>query len=77
MNNVTFNRVNAKVKNDTIIISKQTVDNKTIEGIGFLQNDTYYGLHGAITLKYKITYNETGDVNDFGFVIGQPAKLHK
>ncbi|MCC6185677.1 MAG: calcium-binding EGF-like domain-containing protein [Chitinophagaceae bacterium] len=77
MNNATFGRVNATVKNDTITIPLQTIDNKKIEGIGFLQNDTYYGLHGAITLRYKITYLESGNVNDFGFVIGQPAALHK
>jgi hypothetical protein len=34
-------------------------------------------LHGALTLKYKVTYLESGNVNDFGFVIGQPADLHK
>jgi hypothetical protein len=77
MNNSTFGRINAIVKGDTLRIPQQTVDNKKIEGIGFLKNDTYYGLHGALTLKYKVTYLESGDVNDFGFVIGQPADLHK
>lgn len=77
LNNSLSSRVNAVVKGDTIIISEQTIDNKKVQGIGYLKNDTFYGLHGSLTLKYKVTYLENGNVNDFGFVIGQPASWHK
>jgi hypothetical protein len=77
LNNSIDGRVNAVVKGDTLIINEQTIDNKKVQGIGFLQNDTYYGLHGALVLKYKITYLNNGNVNDFGFVIGQASKWHK
>lgn len=76
-NNSIDGRINAVVKGDTIIISEQTVDNKKIQGVGYLANDTYYGLHGSLVLKYKITYLNSGNVNDFGFVLGYPAQLHK
>jgi hypothetical protein len=77
LNNSVNGRVNATVKGDTLIIPQQVIDGKTVEGTGFLQNDSYYGVHGALTLKYRITYNDVGDVNDFGFVIGQASQWHK
>ncbi|MBL7711012.1 MAG: calcium-binding EGF-like domain-containing protein [Chitinophagaceae bacterium] len=77
LNNSTFGRVNATLKGDTIIIPEQTIDNKRVLGIGYLKNDTYYGLHGALTLRYKVTYLNTGDENDFGYVIGTPSSWHK
>lgn len=77
MNNATFGRVNAIVKGDTLIIPEQTIDNKKIVGLGYLKNDTYYGLHGALKLKYKVTYLSNGNVNDFGYVLGTAADWHK
>jgi len=77
MNNATFGRVNATLRGDTLIIPEQTIDNKKIEGIGYLDNGTFYGLHGSLSLKYRVTYLNNGDVNDFGFVIGVPAEWHK
>ncbi len=77
LNNATFDRVNAKVSGDTINIYEQTINNIKIVGQGYLKNDTYYGLHGAMVLRYKVIYLSTGDENDFGYVIGAPADLHK
>lgn len=77
LNNSIFGRVNAKVQGDTITIPEQTIDNKKVQGKGFLKNDTYYGLHGSLTMKYKITYLADGNENDFGFVIGDPSAWHK
>lgn len=76
LNNTFASSVNATVKSDTIIIPQQTIDGKTVEGIGFLQNDAFYGLHGVLTMRYRVTYNNTS-VSDFGFVIGQPSMWHK
>lgn len=77
LNNNTFKRVNAIVSGDTLKITEQTIDNVKIVGQGILNNDTYYGLHGAMTLRYKLTYLNSGEENDFGYVIGKPAILHK
>lgn len=77
LNNSAFNRVNATVKGDTITIPEQTINNMKIQGIGYLKNDTFYGLHGALTLRYKVTYLANGNVDDFGLVIGQPSMWHK
>lgn len=77
MNNSAFARVNAILNGDTITIPEQTIDNKKIVGQGYLKNDTYYGLHGALTLRYKIVHLESKNEDDFGFVIGSPAQLHK
>jgi len=77
MNNTVNGRVDATVKGDTIYIPTQTIDNKTVEGIGYLHDDTYYGVHGALTLRYRITYNDTKSVSDFGFIIGEPSEWHK
>lgn len=77
MNNTINGRVNATVKGDTIYIPTQTIDGKTIEGIGQLKNDTYYGEHGALTMRYRITFNDTKAVSDYGFVIGDPSEWHK
>ena len=77
LNNATFGRVNAFLKGDTILIPEQTIDNKKVEGIGYLSNDAFYGLHGTLSLRYKVTYLVNGNVNDFGLVIGTPATLHK
>ena len=77
LNNATFGRVNAYVLKDTIIIPEQTIDNKKVEGKGYISNDIFYGLHGTLSLKYKVTYLSNGNVNDFGFVIGTPSTWHK
>lgn len=77
MNNAIASRVNATVTGDTIRIEEQTIDNVKIVGYGYLKNDTYYGLHGSLTMKYRITYLNNGNVNDFGFVIGDVSAWHK
>lgn len=77
LNNNTFDRVNARVSGDTITISEQTINNIKVVGQGYLKNDTYYGLHGALVLRYKVIYLKSGDENDFGYVIGTAANLHK
>jgi hypothetical protein len=83
LNNSTFARVNARVDNDTIRIHQQTIDDKIVEGIGYLQKeDQFYGEHASLMLKYKISYLKPGSStvdreNDYGFVIGQPAKLYR
>ncbi len=77
LNNNTFDRVNARVSGDTINIPEQTINDMKIVGQGYLKNDTYYGLHGSMILRYKVIYTRTGDENDFGYVIGLPAELHK
>lgn len=75
--NILYAAICMALKGDTIIIPEQTIDNKRVLGIGYLKNDTYYGLHGALTLRYKVTYLNTGDENDFGYVIGTPSSWHK
>jgi hypothetical protein len=77
MNNTINGRVNATVQGDTIYIPTQTIDGKTIEGIGVLHNDTYYGEHGALTLRYRIFYNDTKSESDYGYIIGEPSEWHK
>lgn len=77
LNNSFSSPVNATLKGDTLIIPEQTIDNKTVVGIGFLYNDDFYGEHGKFVLRYKVTYNDVKDENDFGYVIGQPSEWHK
>lgn len=61
--------VKAKVKGDTIYIPIQDVqhgeDTKTIEGKGYIAPQEYYGLHGTLIFRYKVTSSD-GSFNNFG-----------
>jgi hypothetical protein len=73
LNNSTFGMVNATVKGDTITIPEQNIDKKKVQGIGYLTKETFYGAHETLILKYKVTNTVSGDVDDFGFVVGNPS----
>ncbi|GAA4456067.1 calcium-binding EGF-like domain-containing protein [Rurimicrobium arvi] len=77
LNNSTFGLVNAVVKGDTITIPEQNIDNKKVQGIGYLTKETFYGNHETLILKYKITNMNNGDVDDFGFVVGTPSTWYR
>jgi len=61
--------VDAKVKGDTIYISRQTVkvgeDEKVIEGKGYAVPEAFYGLHGKLVISYRVTSSD-GSINEFG-----------
>ncbi len=70
--------VNAFVRNgDTLTIGLQTIDKYSIVGEGWIQDEKYYGDNGQIILRYKITNNETGEIDDFGYDRGEPSLWNK
>lgn len=65
-----FNKdIYAKVENDTIYIPSQTVtlnnDTYTIQGKGYAEPETFYGLHGKIIFSYTVTY-PNNNVDKYG-----------
>ncbi len=68
--NATFGRVNATVEGDTITIPEQTIDNKRIQGHGYIKKDIYYNLHSSLTLFYIVTTLQDGNIDDFGYKDG-------
>lgn len=61
--------VTATVKGDTIYIPNQTITDtiaRTIEGKGYIVPESFYGLHGKMVMKYRIT-NPDGTINNFGY----------
>ena len=69
--------VNGFVKNDTLYIPQQTVQNNEVQGIGYLQDDKFYGVHGKLTLRYNVKDLGTGLVDEFGLNLGDPSIWNK
>jgi len=69
--------VNAYVKNDTMYIPQQTVNNNTVEGIAYIQDDKYYGYHGKMIVRYKVKNNTNNLTDDFGLDLGEPSLWNK
>lgn len=76
-NNALGGNVKAKIKGDTLIIPSQIVNEYTIMGEGMLMDDLYYGQHGRLEVRYRVTNITTGVVDDFGLVNGQMSLWHK
>jgi len=68
--------VNAYVKSDTIYIPQQTINNRTVQGIGYIGDDPFYGVHGILTLRYSVR-DANNVVDDFGLSAGNPSLWNK
>ena len=66
--------VKAHIKGDTMYIDQQSVNGSTIQGIGYLTDDVYYGLHGKMVVKYSVQ-PPTGPVDDYGQMGDAPASI--
>lgn len=66
--------VNAYVKADTLYIPQQVINGNTVQGIGHIDDDPTYGIHGILTLRYSVK-----DVNnitdDFGLTPAGKASV--
>jgi uncharacterized membrane protein len=71
-NRITGN-VAVKLKNDTVYIPVQVVQNYKIQGWGLLDREAYYAKHGKIVMHYMIEDLSNGLVNDFGVNTGQAS----
>lgn len=69
--------VNAFVKGDSIYLPEQILQNQTITGNGWIEDEKYYGDNGRIVLKYKVKDNATGDTDDYGADGGTPSTWNK
>jgi hypothetical protein len=76
MRNLFTEYVSAFVNHDTLVIPQTTIENGkyTVIGSGILTYEKYYGVNGKLTVRYKVTDNTTGLVDDFG-VDGGDASL--
>jgi hypothetical protein len=68
--------VSAYVKADTLYIPQQTINNNTVQGIGYIGDDPFYGLHGIINLRYSVK-NAGNVTDDFGLGAGEPSVWNK
>ena len=64
-NSVPF--VNAYISTDSIYVPSQTVNGKTVIGNGYIVQQMNYAQHAEIVIKYKVTDQETGITNDYGY----------
>jgi len=65
-----FNKdIYAKIEKDTIYIPSQSVtyanEEYTIQGKGYAEPETFYGLHGKIIFSYSVTYPDNS-VDKYG-----------
>jgi hypothetical protein len=54
------------VSGDTLFIPRQTTNNETIVGYGILHSGPG-GANTAVTMRYQVTDNSTGTVDDYGY----------
>lgn len=61
--------VRAQVAHDSFIISRQTIDNKTVEGVAVVRSKSTNGSSQSTTIaiRYKVTDNTTMITDDFGY----------
>lgn len=81
MNNFSNVSVNAKVQGDTLFIPLQNMVQdgitKSVEGKGYFVFEEFYGLHGKLTVKYRVIDSE-GNINDYGYRgAGVASEWHK
>ena len=71
--NLFVKEVSAFVKGDTLYIPQQELENQnTVIGSGYITEDKFYGTHGRLVIKYKVT-DSIGRVDDFGIDAGDPS----
>lgn len=71
--------INATVKGDTLYIPNQSITDSityTVEGKGWVIPEAFYGLHGKMIVKYRISYPD-GTYDDFGYIGGSPSEWTK
>ena len=61
--------VKARVKGDTMYIDPQTLSGNTVQGIGYITDDKFYGRNGRLVVRYEIR-TSNGILNDYGFEPG-------
>lgn len=68
--------VNAYVKADTLYIPQQTINNNTVQGIGYIADDRFYGIHGILRLRYSVK-DASNVTDDFGLGAGNVSVWNK
>jgi hypothetical protein len=76
-NNRLTEDVKAFVSDDTLYIYRQTLQNKTVEGRGYLAPSKYYQEHSDLIVHYYVTDLATGKTNDFGWDHGKSSEWVK
>lgn len=66
---------NGRVKGDSLYLDPQKLNEgmaneATIQGIGYLTEDKFYGKNGRLILKYKVTTSKDGITDNYGFEPG-------
>ncbi len=70
--------VHGFVKADTVYIPQQTINTiYSVVGTGIITDEKYYGDHGKLVVRYKVTDNTTGMVDDFGYDGGDASLWNK
>jgi len=64
--NFLTNDVYAIVKGDSLVINRQSVNGRTVEGYGFLDPDKHYTEHGKFVVHYAVTIDSSGRIDDYG-----------
>ena len=52
---------------DSLFIPSQQISGKTFIGKGYIHSNPSFGQNGTITMRYAVTNNTTGAVDDFGY----------
>ncbi len=72
--------VTAQLVGDSVYIAPQTftdgVLTKTVQGVGYVIPESFYGVHGSLVLKYQISGNNGVD-DDYGYQSGQASQWVK
>lgn len=57
--------VAARIKSDTLFIPQQTIQGYTVQGVGYLVDNKYYGKERTLEVRYTVNLPD-GRVDDFG-----------
>jgi hypothetical protein len=59
--------VSGYIRTDSIYLPSQTVNGKTIVGVGYIIQGQNYATNAEIVIKYKVTDQSTGATDDYGY----------
>jgi hypothetical protein len=69
--------VKAYISDDTMYIFRQAIQDKIVEGRGFLVPSKYYQEHAEMIVHYYVQDADSGYINDFGWDRGKPSEWVK
>ena len=64
--NLLTNDVYAIVKGDSLVINKQSIDGRTIQGYGYLDPDMHYTEHAKLIVHYAVVIDSSSAIDDYG-----------